>query len=156
MYVPKASFGVILITKKKVSRTRKPQISYSNNFSRQNVWKDLKMADVNGLKYTVMAAERIGTTTPTGAFSKVERESYEKAVAWKEKYGNTIGPDDPTVFGRDWYVQGANLKMGVRTYDPYDYMVEEWAPTQQHDLSVGFTAGKTPFNFVLGLLGQNG
>ncbi|HKZ67662.1 MAG TPA: SusC/RagA family TonB-linked outer membrane protein [Chitinophagaceae bacterium] len=156
IYGSKASFGVILITTKKGSRTSKPQISYSNNFSRQNVWKDLKMADVNGLKYTVMAAERIGTTTPTGAFYKVDRESYEKAVAWKEKYGNTIGPDDPTVFGRDWYVQGANLKMGVRTYDPYDYMVEEWAPTQQHDLSVGFTAGKTSYNFGLGLLDQSG
>ena len=101
------------------------------------------MADVNGLKYTVDAAERIGTTTPVGAFYYVDRESYEKAVEWKEKYGSTIGPNDPTVFGRDWYVKGAtNQKMGVRTYDPYHYMVEEWAPTQQHDLSVGLTREK--------------
>ena len=116
------------------------------------------MADVNGLKYTVMAAERIGTTTPTGAFYLVDRESYEKAVAWKEKYGNTIGPDDPTVFGRDWYVRGASntQKMGVRTYDPYDYMVEKWAPTQQHDLSIGLTQGKTSYNLGLGLLDQSG
>lgn len=157
IYGSKASFGVILITTKKGSGTGKPQITYSNNFSRQNVWKDLKMADVNGLKYTVMAAERIGTTTPTGAFYLVDRASYEKAVAWKEKYGNTIGSDDPTVFGRDWYVQpGTSTKMGVRTYDPYDYMVKEWAPTQQHDLSVGLTSGKTSYNLGLGLLDQSG
>lgn len=157
IYGAKASFGVVLITTKKGSGTNKPQISYSNNFSWQNVWKDLKMADVNAMKYTVDAAERIGTFTPTGAFYYVDRASYERAVAWKEKYGNSIGPNDPTVFGRDWYVQGANnQKMGVRTYDPYDYMIKEWAPTQQHDLSIGQTVGKTSFNIGLGLLDQSG
>jgi TonB-linked SusC/RagA family outer membrane protein len=157
IYGAKAAFGVILITTKKGASGGKPQITYSNNFSRQNVWKDLKMADVNGLKYTVNAAERIGTFTPTGAFYLVDRTSYEKAVAWKEKYGNSIGSNDPTVFGRDWYVfPGGNQKMGIRTYDPYDYMVEEWAPTQQHDLSVGFTQGKTSYNIGLGLLDQSG
>ncbi len=157
IYGAKASFGVILITTKKGSGTSKPQINYSNNFSFQNVWKDLKMADVNGLRYTVDAAERIGVTTPTGAFYYVDRASYNRAVEWKEKYGNTIGADDPTVFGRDWYVQGAtNQKMGVRTYDPYDYMVREWAPTQQHNISVGQTQGKTSYNLGLGMLDQSG
>ena len=157
IYGSKASFGVILITTKKGAAGGKPQINYSNNFSCQNVWKDLQMADVNGLKYTVDAAERIGTTTPVGAFYYVDRASYQKAVAWKEKYGNTIGPNDPTVFGRDWFAQGAtNQKMGMRTYDPYDYMIEEWAPTQQHNLSVGLTEGKTSYNIGLGLLDQSG
>ncbi len=156
IYGSKASFGVILITTKKGSTGGKTQISYSNNFSWQNAWKELKMADVNGLKYTVDASERIGITTPVGAFYKVDRASYLSAVAWKEKYGNTVGPNDPTVFGRDWYVQGANLKMGVRTYDPYDYMIKEWAPTQQHNLSVGLTSGKTSYNLGLGILDQSG
>lgn len=156
IYGAKASFGVVLITTKKGSAGGKPQISYSNNFSWQKVWKDLEMADVDGLKYTVDAAERIGTTTPVGAFYYVDRASYLKAVEWKKKYGGTIGPNDPTVFGRDWYVQGANQKMGVRTYNPYDYMVKDWAPTQQHDLSLGFTQGKTSYNIGLGLLDQSG
>jgi len=157
IYGAKAAFGVILITTKKGSGSGKPQISYSNNFSWQNVWKDLKMADVNGLKYTVDAAERVGITTPVGAFYYVDRASYLRAVEWKQKYGGTIGPNDPTVFGRDWYVQGAtNQKMGVRTYDPYEYMIKEWAPTQQHDFSVGLTAGKTSYNLGLGLLDQSG
>ncbi len=157
IYGAKASNGVILITTKKGSGTAKPQITYSNNFSWQNVWKDLEMGEVNALKYTVDAAERIGTTTPVGAFYYVDRASYLKAVEWQKMYGGSIGPDDPTVFGRDWYVQGAsNQKMGVRTYDPYDYMVKEWAPTQQHDLTVGQTLGKTSYNISLGLLDQSG
>ncbi len=156
IYGSKASFGVILITTKKGASGGKPQISYTNNFSWQNVWKDLEMAGVNGLKYTVDAAERVGTFTPTGAFYYVDRASYEKALDWQERYGSTIGKNDPTVFGRDWYVQGANQKMGMRTYDPYDYMIKEWAPTQQHSLSFGLTSGKTTYNLGLGLLDQSG
>ncbi len=155
-YGSKASFGVILITTKKGSGTGKPQVTYSNNFSWQNVWKDLQLADVNGLKYTIDANERIGTTTPVGAFYLVDRASYNKAVEWKQKYGGTVGPNDPTVFGRDWFVNSAGSKMGVRTYNPYDIMVEEWAPTQQHNLSVGLTSGKTSYNLGLGLLDQSG
>jgi TonB-linked SusC/RagA family outer membrane protein len=157
IYGSKAAFGVILITTKKGSRGGKPQINYSNNFSFQNVWKDLKMANINAMKYTLLAVERIGSTSPTGAFYYVNRESYEKAVEWHEKYANTIGPNDPTVYGRDWYVRaGTSQKMGLRTYDPYDYMVKEWAPTQKHDLSIGLTQGKTSYNLGLGLLDQSG
>ena len=157
IYGAKASNGVILITTKKGSGTSKPQINYSDNFSWQNVWKDLEMGRVNALKYTVDAAERVGTTTPVGAFYYVDRASYERAAEWQNKYGGSIGPDDPTVFGRDWYVQGSsNQKMGVRTYDPYDYMIKEWAPTQQHDITIGQTLGKTSYNIGLGLLDQSG
>src|SRR5215217_230322 len=55
IYGSKAAFGVILITTKKGTTGGKPQINYTNNFSWQNVWKDLDMADVDGLKYTVLA-----------------------------------------------------------------------------------------------------
>ncbi|MBI2282508.1 MAG: SusC/RagA family TonB-linked outer membrane protein [Bacteroidetes bacterium] len=157
IYGSKASFGVVLITTKKGSSGGRPQIAYTGNVSWQNIWKDLQMANVDGLRYTVDAAERVGITTPVGAFYYVDRASYNKAVEWKQKYGGSIGANDPTVFGRDWYVQGAtNQKMGVRTYDPYDYLVKEWAPTQQHNLSVGLTEGKTSYNIGLGLLDQSG
>ncbi|SFG57757.1 SusC/RagA family TonB-linked outer membrane protein [Pedobacter insulae] len=156
IYGAKAAFGVVLITTKKGSKTDKPQVNYTNNFSFQDPSKKFEMAGVNALKYTVDAAERIGITTRQGAFYYVDRESYEKSVAWQEKYGNTIGPDDPTVFGRDWYVQGTSAKMGVRTYDPYSLMVKEWAPTSQHNLSIGGSSGKTNYNIGLGLLDQSG
>src|SRR6185503_3680320 len=34
--------------------------------------------------------------------------------------------------------------------------VKEWAPTQQHDLTIGQTLGKTSYNIGLGLLDQSG
>lgn len=158
IYGAKASNGVILITTKKGSGTAKPQVTYSDNFSWQNVWKKLQMGQMDALKYTVDAAERVGNFGISGAFYYVERDSYEKALEWQKLYGGKIGANDPTVFGRDWYVQGAanNQKMGLRTYDPYDYMIKEWAPTQQHDITVGQTLGKTSFNIGLGYLDQSG
>lgn len=157
IYGAKASNGVILITTKKGSGTAKPQVTYSGNMSWQNVWKKLEMGQVDALKYTVDAAERVGIYTPTGAFYYVDRGSYNKSVQWQQLYGGKIGSSDPTVFGRDWYVQGSNNgKMGVRTYDPYDYMIKEWAPTQQHDITVGQTINKTSYNLGLGYLDQSG
>lgn len=158
IYGAKASNGVILITTKKGSGTLKPSVTYSGNVSWQNTWKDLEMGGVNALKYTVDAAERVGNFGISGAFYYVDRASLNAALQWQKLYGGKIGPDDPTVFGRDWYVQGAanNQKMGMRTYNPYDYMVKKWAPTQQHDISVGQSIGKTSFNLGLGYLDQSG
>lgn len=157
IYGAKASNGVILITTKKGSGTSVPQVTYSGNLSWQNVWKPFKMGQVNALKYTVDAAERVNFFSPTGAFYYVDRASYQKAVQWQQLYSGKIGPNDPTVFGRDWYTQGAsNQKMGVRTYDPYDYMIREWAPTKQHNISIGQSLGKTSYNIGLGYLKQSG
>ncbi|WEK21593.1 MAG: TonB-dependent receptor [Candidatus Pedobacter colombiensis] len=155
IYGAKAAFGVVLITTKQGTGKDKPQINYSGNLAFQNPWKELKMADVDGLKYAVDAAERVGKTSATGGYFLVNRESYERAVAWKEKYGNSIGLNDPTVYGRDWYVQNSS-KMGVRTYDPFAAMVKEWAPTQQHNLSIGGTSGKTSYYLGLAALDQSG
>ncbi|MFC3200108.1 SusC/RagA family TonB-linked outer membrane protein [Parapedobacter deserti] len=156
IYGSKATFGVILITSKKGTNQDRVSVNYTNNFSWQNPWKELKMGDVNALKYTVDAVERVGGNV-AGAFYKVDRESWIRAVEWKEKYGKTIGVDDPTVYGRDWYFDPTrNFKFGVRTYDPYEAMVREWAPTQQHNVTVGGTSGKTSYNLGLGLLDQSG
>lgn len=158
IYGSKAAFGVVLITTKTGSGKERVDVSYTNNIAFQNPWKRFEMADVNSLKYTVDAFERVGGNPFAGAFYRVARENYERAVEWKETYGGTIGPDDPTVYGRDWYVDPAlaGVKYGVRTYDPYDYMIREWAPTQQHNLSVGGTTGKTSFNVGLAALEQSG
>ncbi len=157
IYGAKAAFGVILITTKDGADSEKINVNYSNNFSFQNPYKKLEMGRVNALKYTVDALDRVGAVK-TGAFYMVSRENYEKAVEWEEKYGNSIGPDDPTVYGRDWYVDPGDptVKYGVRTYDPYDYMIREWAPTQTHNASVSGAVGKTRFNTSFAALDQKG
>jgi hypothetical protein len=60
------------------------------------------------------------------------------------------------LYGRDWFVDANGYKVGMRTYDPYDYMIDEWTPTQTHNFSVNGKSGKTDYNMSFGYLDQSG
>ncbi|MGG6495585.1 UNVERIFIED_CONTAM: hypothetical protein NY603_21940, partial [Bacteroidetes bacterium 56_B9] len=91
--------------------------------------------------------------TEAGAFYFITEEGVARAREWDQKYGGKLGPNDPTVYGRDWYYDEATKrKIGLRTYDAYDYMIEDWAPTMTHNLSVNGKSGKTTYNIGLGYL----
>lgn len=154
IYGSKGAFGVILITSKKGSKKDGVKASYSTNYSWQNVAKDIKMGSIDAIEYSVLAAERVNATK-AGAFWLVDRNSFEKSKEWLQKYGNSIGPNDPMLYGRDWYMDGAS-KMGVRMYDPYQYMIKDWAPAKNHNLSVSGGSEKTTYNIGLDYLQQQG
>lgn len=156
IYGAKAAFGVILITTKRGSKTQGVNISYSGNLSFQNISKKMEMGGIDAMEYTLLALERINVNPYAGAFWMVTREGYEKAKIWQEKWSNVVKPDDPMVYGRDWYVNTSNQKVGLRMYDPYNYMIREWAPTQTHNLSVSGKDGKTDYNLSFGYLNQKG
>ena len=155
IYGAKAAFGVILITSKKGAKTESVSVNYSGNISFQNMAEKYEMGGVEGLHYTVEAAERVGTYTPTGAFWLIDRAGYEAAKAWKKKYAN-LDPNSPLTYGRDFYVDGSGRKIGVRTYDPYEYLIRDNAPTMSHNLSVAGKTGNTNYNISLGYLDQSG
>ncbi|MBL7972777.1 MAG: SusC/RagA family TonB-linked outer membrane protein, partial [Prolixibacteraceae bacterium] len=155
IYGAKAAFGVILITTKKGAKKESVNVSYSANLSYQNISKKMEMGGLDALEYSVSAFERVGGTV-AGAFWQITREGFEKAKVWQEKYGSVVRPNDPMLYGRDWYVDANNRKIGLRTYDPYDYMVKEWTPTQTHNLSLNGRSGKTDYNVSLGYLDQTG
>ena len=155
IYGAKAAFGVVLITTKKGAKTESINVSYSGNLSFQNISKKMEMGRLDALEYTLHAFERVGGTS-AGAFWHVTREGYEKAKTWQEKWGDVVKPNDPMLYGRDWYVDANNRKIGLRTYDPYDYMIKEWTPTQTHNLSVNGKNGKTDYNISFGYLDQSG
>lgn len=155
IYGAKAAFGVILITTKKGSKTQGVNVSYSGNLSFQNISKKMEMGGLDAMEYTLNAFERVGGTV-AGAFWMVTREGYDKAAEWQKNWGAIVKPNDPMLYGRDWYVDANARKIGLRTYDPYAYMVREWAPTQTHNLSVNGKNGKTDYNLSFGYLDQSG
>ncbi|NLE35123.1 MAG: SusC/RagA family TonB-linked outer membrane protein [Bacteroidales bacterium] len=155
IYGAKAAFGVILITTKKGSKAPGVTVNYNGNLSFQNISKKMEMAGLDALEYALDAFERVGGTV-AGAFWYVTREGYEKAVEWQDDWGDIVKPDDPMLYGRDWYVDANGRKIGLRTYDPYYYMVREWAPTNLHNFSVNGKSGSTDYNVSLGLLDQSG
>jgi TonB-linked outer membrane protein, SusC/RagA family len=155
IYGAKAAFGVILITSKKGSKTDNVDVSYSGNFSWQNISKKMEMAGVDGIQYRIDALKRSGGTI-AGAFFYIDEVSLGKAKEWQKTYGGKIGVNDPFVYGRDWYVDASNRKFSMRTFDPYDYMIREWTPSQTHNVSINGRSGKTIFNVGLGYLDQTG
>jgi TonB-linked SusC/RagA family outer membrane protein len=155
IYGAKAAFGVILITTKKGAKRESSNVTYSANMSFQNISKKMEMGQLDALEYALSAVERVGGIV-AGAFWYVTREGYEKAKIWQEKWGSVVKPNDPMLYGRDWYVDANGRKIGLRTYDPYDYMIKEWTPTQTHNLSFNGKSGKTDYNIGVGYLDQTG
>lgn len=155
IYGAKAAFGVILITTKKGATTESVNVSYTGSLSFQNISKKMEMGGIDAMEYSLLAAERVGAVS-TGAFWNVTREGYENALEWQQNYAGSVGANDPMLYGRDWYVDASNRKIGLRMYDPYDYMIKEWTPTKIHNLSVSGLSGKTNYNIGLGMLDQSG
>ena len=155
IYGSKAAFGVVLITTKNGTRGPKLQVSYSNNFSWQNPAKEINIGGIEALEYTYDAQLNREAPMPAGGFWRIDENSLEKARQWQEKYGDTVAWNDPILYGRDWYYDGAN-KYGYRLYDGVRAMVREWAPSMTHNLSVTGSKDNTSFNIGLGYLDQSG
>src|SRR5690606_19895276 len=113
------------------------------------------MGGIEAMEYTLNACERVGVTR-AGAACIVPREGHERSVPWADRFGGVVGQHDPMLYGRDWYVDVNNFKIGLRTYDPYEYMIKEWTPTQLHNVSVSGMSGRTSYNLGFGFLDQSG
>jgi len=156
IYGAKGASGVILITTKKGSKSDAHHISYSGNVSWQNMAKRYEMGGVEAMEYAWIAAKNDNPgAVRIGAFYMVDDNVIKLAKEWQQNYGGKIGVNDPTVYGRDWFSDGT-YKYGLRTYDPYDYLIREWAPTQNHNVSISGRTGKTSYNVGLNYLDQNG
>lgn len=158
IYGAKAALGVILITTKKGTKQERVEISYSNNFSFQNPWKEIEMAGSEGIRYSLDAYKRSGSNPLViPIFISASQESYERTLEWEEKYGGKLGMDDPWTYGRDWYFDPVlNRRFGVRTFNAVDYLLNSWAPTMQHNISAGGTSGNTTFHLGLSAMDQSG
>lgn len=152
IYGAKAAFGVVLITTKKGARSEGTEVTYSNNFVTQSPFTKIEVAGIEGLQYTQDAHDNMQQAGPAGGFWRIDMDG---AREWLEKYGSTIGPNDPVVYGRDWYWDGTQ-KFGKRIYDPVSTMIRDNAFSQMHNLSVNGRAGSTTYNMALGYLGQQG
>src|SRR5690606_11213775 len=92
---------------------------------------------------------------PAGGFWRIDRTSFEKIKEWQTKYGGVVGNDDPVVYGRDWWWDGAQ-KFGYRIYDPVNAMIKNNAFSQIHNLGLNGKSGNTNYNISVGYLGQEG
>ncbi|MFB5945324.1 SusC/RagA family TonB-linked outer membrane protein [Albibacterium profundi] len=155
IYGAKAAFGVVLITTKKGAKVDGNEVSYSTNLSFQSPFKEIDIAGIDGLEYTLEAHENMKASGAAGGFWRVSRESFEKIKEWQTLYGGVVDYDDPVVYGRDWYYDGVD-KFGVRIYDPVKTMIKDHGFSQKHNISLNGKKEDTKYNFSVGYLGQEG
>lgn len=155
IYGAKAAFGVILITTKKGASTDSQKFTYSNNFVMQSPFKDIDIAGIDGLQYTVDAHNNMKQVGPAGGFWRVDQASLDKVKEWQQLYGSTVKNSDPILYGRDWMWDGSQ-KFGYRLYDPVDAMIRNNAFSQIHNLGLNGKSGNTNYSLNIGYLGQQG
>lgn len=155
IYGSKAAFGVILITTKKGTKTNGSEITYSSNFSWQKPFKEIDIAGINGLEYTLEAHENMKGSGAAGGFWRINRESFERIKQWQKLYGSQVGPGDPVVYNRDWYLDDGE-KFGVRVYDPVEMMIKDVAFSQKHNLGLRGKSDNTRYNLNIGYLDESG
>jgi len=164
IYGSKAAFGVVLITTKKGAKTEKINVNYQGNVSWANLSKSYSVAGINGLQYMMDARAREKDADHTGHYSydglytgsyfRVDMEAIQKAKQHLATYGH-MGANVPVVYGRDWEYRSGRI-YGIRTYNIYDYIIRENAPSTNHNISVNGRVKKTSFNIGLGYVGQSG
>lgn len=159
IYGTRAAFGVVLITTKSGAHLdRKFNISYSNNFS----WATPTALPAAAKSYesATMALEgrnrRVpGTTVFTNACGLTwDAEDIEYMREWDRMFGG-VDLGEEMILGRDFLIKSGAPHF-YRSWDAAHEFVKDWSFSQQHNLSVGGTAGKTNYYLGLGYMGQGG
>ncbi|MDO4511439.1 MAG: TonB-dependent receptor [Bacteroidales bacterium] len=143
IYGTRAAFGVILVTTKTGKTTDRVKISYKNNFgwsqatttpSYPNVPTQVQaLIDANRRKG--LAAELFGMY--------LDSEQFQAGMnRWIEKHGDTKSGYREMVFGDDYDEYGY-----YANWDVAGIIFNNAAPSQNHNLSISGTSGRTNFYF---------
>lgn len=159
IYGTRAAFGVILITTKKGAKEQGTfNISYNNNFS----WATPTVLPTMAKSYegAAMALEARQRRTPgTTVFKNAcglvwDANSIANMEEWYRMYGNKdLGPE--MVLGRDFEIISGDTYF-YRSFDAADLYMKDFSFSQQHNLSVSGSSGKTNYYIGLGYMGQGG
>mgnify|MGYP001239124455 CR=1 FL=1 len=158
IYGTRAAFGVVLLTTKKGSEKEHFSISYSNNYSwaTPTVLPELAKS-YEGAEMALEARQRTspGTVNFTNTANLVwNEESIERMKEWERVYGGlNLSPE--MVYGRDFEVI-SGVPYFYRSFNAAEKYIKKYSPSQQHNISVSGTTGKTNVYLGLGYMGQGG
>ncbi|WP_121356123.1 SusC/RagA family TonB-linked outer membrane protein [Flavisolibacter nicotianae] len=158
IYGTRAAWGVVLITTKSGRKgAERTQISYNNNFSFSQPTTIPKVAPgAEGAEMALLAYKRNNpnTTTFSALGMTVDQIAIQKMRDWQAQYGNqNLG--DEMVMGRDFEIRNNQLFF-YRTWDPMEMYLRNWAPQQNHNLSIDGSSAKVGYTLGLGYTDQKG
>jgi len=162
IYGARAAFGVLLITTKAKAKAEKVTVKYSANFSLRTPTKTpeqlpgWQQGDINlqGVKNAAADPNSVQYYNIVGNM-RVDQTSVDKMKAYWNSYGFGDEFGSEMVEGRDFEFRDGGMYF-IRTWDWYDMYIRDWAPQQNHNLSVNGGNGKTNYNIALGYLNQEG
>ncbi len=158
IYGTRAAFGVVLITTKKGNNKDKFSVNYSNNFS----WAKATVLPQMAKSYegAEMALEARRRSNP-GAVSYQSTnyliwndESIERMKEWERVYGG-LNLSSEMVYGRDFETISGQTYF-YRSFDAASEYIKEYTPSQQHNISVSGSTGKSNVYLGIGYMGQSG
>ena len=159
IYGARAAFGVILITTKRGQAGKdRFSVSYSNNFS----WATPTVLPVPAKSYesAQMALDTSRRRNPAAAFYAytnnlmVDDASIARMREWERAFGGqNLGPE--MVLGRDFDIISGQVFF-YRSFDPAAEYLRRFTPSQQHNISVSGSQGKTNIHLGIGYMGQGG
>ncbi|MDR2585744.1 MAG: SusC/RagA family TonB-linked outer membrane protein [Prevotellaceae bacterium] len=162
VYGTRAAFGAVLITTKKGVKGSKVKVSYSNNFAwaKPTNLPEFTRADIS-MQYSLDQQNGLAASPATG-FAPYQgyylsTEIIAKTKEWIEKYGDGKGLGPEMVEGRDFdYNTGSNPIKFYRPWDVRSLFYKEWAPQQNHNISVNGGTESTQYSISIGMMNQGG
>ncbi|HYH16483.1 MAG TPA: TonB-dependent receptor [Flavisolibacter sp.] len=158
IYGTRGAWGVILITTKSGKKgAERSQISYNNNFSYSKPTTMPEVASAaEGAEMALAAFRRSnsGLTSFTTIGMTVDETAIQKMRDWQAQYGGKdLGPE--MVLGRDFEIRNGQV-FYYRAWDPYEMYLRNWAPQQNHNLTLSGSNAKTGYTLGFGFLDQKG
>lgn len=162
IYGARAAFGAILITTKKGNKDGSVKVSYSDNFawgkptnlpefSRADLGMQYSLDQYNGLRATP------GTEFSPYSGYRISETSIAKTKEWINTYGDGSSLGREMVEGRDFdYSPNGGAPYFYRPWDVRKMFYKDWAPQQNHNLSVTGGTEKIQYNLSAGLMHQSG
>ena len=160
IYGARGAFGVLLITTKSRSKHERLSVKYTNNFAWRTPTKTpeqlpgWQQADIN-LQGVINQTKGSTAFYNVVGNMRVDATHVQKMKDYWDKYGYGDQFGREMELGRDFEFRDGGMFF-IRTWDWYDEYIKDWAPQQNHSLSINGGNGKTNYNIALGYLSQDG
>ena len=141
IYGARAAYGVILVTTKKGNKDSAPQITYSSKFSIQKVMKDPNILSSVEWQQAYMNAKVLNG----GNYTSSDQTKLDMLI----DYANN--PDTAPVY----YMEGSRL-WWVANINPWEEAYKDWAPMQNHMISLSGGGSRNSYYASLGYRDQDG
>ncbi len=141
IYGARAAYGVILVTTKKGTKDLAPTVSYSSSYSMQSVMKDPGILSGAEWQQVIMDEKVLNGSN----YSESDQKKLEALL------NRANNPETAP----NYYMEGNSI-VWVENVNPWEIVYKDWAPLQNHNISLSGGGNRNTYYASLGYRDQNG